>query len=53
MGWLRTTKMAFVATRLGIGYKVCCYGFMGRLRTTRVATSVGEGPQAWPMCLLW
>ena len=36
MGWLRTTKVAFVSTRLGIGYKVCCNGYMGRLRTTRV-----------------
>ena len=27
--------MTFVATRLGIGYKVRCYGSMGRLRTTR------------------
>ena len=36
MGWLRTTKVAFVTTRLGIGYKVCCNGYMGLLRTTRV-----------------
>ena len=28
--------MAFVATQLGIGYKVCYNGYMGRLRTTRV-----------------
>ena len=28
--------MAVVATRLGIGYKVCCNGCIGRLRTTRV-----------------
>ena len=28
--------MAFVATQLGIDYKVCCNGYMGRLRTTRV-----------------
>ena len=31
--------MAFVATRLGIGYKVCYSGYMGRLRTTRVRNS--------------
>ena len=28
--------MAFVSTRLGIGYRVCCNGYMGRLRTTSV-----------------
>ena len=39
MGWLRTTKVAFVATRLGIGYNVCCNGYMDRLRTTRVRYS--------------
>ena len=33
---LRTTTVAFVATRLGIGYKECCNGYLGRLRTTRV-----------------
>ena len=29
MDWLRTTKVAFVTNRLGIGYKVCCNGYMG------------------------
>ena len=29
LGWLRTTKVAFVTTQLGIGYKVCCNGYMG------------------------
>ena len=28
--------MACEATWLGIGYKVCCYGYMARLRTTMV-----------------
>ena len=28
--------MAFVATRLCIGYKVCYNGYMRRLKTTRV-----------------
>ena len=29
MGWLRTTNVAFVTIRLGIGYKVRCNGYMG------------------------
>ena len=47
--------VAFVAIRLGIGYKVCCNGYMDRLRTTRVgsATGVGLEPQRWHLCLLW
>ena len=36
MDWLRTIKVDFVATLLGIGYKVCCNGYMGRMRTTTV-----------------
>ena len=34
--WMRTTKMAFVATRISLGHKLRRAGYMGRLRTARV-----------------
>ena len=33
---VRTTKVEFVATGLGLGYKECCNCYRGRLRTARV-----------------
>ena len=33
---MKTTKMAFVATVIGLGHILWCDGYMGRLRTTRV-----------------
>ena len=33
---MKTTKMAFVATVIGLGHILLCDGYMGRLRTTRV-----------------
>ena len=33
---MKTTKVAFVATVIGLGHIVLCDGYMGRLRTTRV-----------------
>ena len=33
---MKTTKMAFVATAIGLGHILWCDGYMGRLRTTRV-----------------
>ena len=38
MGWLRTIEETFVATRLGIGYKECCNGYMGRLSEDQIYT---------------
>ena len=52
MGWLRTTNVAFVATRLGIGYKVCCNGYMGRLSTTSLPDWLGTTKMAFVLTLV-
>ena len=33
---MKTTKVAFVATVIGLGHIIRCDGYMGKLRTTRV-----------------
>ena len=33
---MKTTKMDFVATVIGLGHILWCDGYMGRLRSTRV-----------------
>ena len=33
---MKTTKVAFVATVIGLGHIIRCDGYMDRLRTTRV-----------------
>ena len=37
---MKTTKMAFVATVIGLGHILLCDGYMGRLRTIRVHINV-------------
>ena len=33
---MKTTKVAFVTTIIGLGHIILCDGYVGRLRTTRV-----------------
>ena len=51
-GLAEDQNVAFVATRLGIGYKVCCNGYMGRLSTTSLPDWLGTTKMAFVLTLV-